>query len=117
SKAGFKVGVEKGKLIIKEKKIIKAGEKISEDLANALQKLNIRPVKIGLNVNYSIDLKNKKVYKNIIINKEEEKEKLSIASRRALALALGINYICRETIRELISKAVINANALFKKIS
>ncbi|MEM2932618.1 MAG: 50S ribosomal protein L10 [Candidatus Pacearchaeota archaeon] len=112
TQAGFKAAVEKGKLVIKEQKIIKAGEKIDESLANALQKLNIKPIRVGLNVNYCFDFQSKKVYKNIVINKEEEKEKLAIAWKKALALALGIKYACKVTIRELIKRAYLNANTL-----
>ena len=116
SKAGLKVGVEKGKVVIKEEKIIKGGESISQELADALQKLDIKPVKIGFNVNIGIDLANKKVYKNIIIDKEKEKESLNKAINYAYNLALNINYICKTTINVLIQKAVAYANQLNKFI-
>ncbi len=114
TKAGLKVAIEKGKIMIKEQKIIKKGEKISPSLADALQKLDIRPIKIGLNVNVGIDIKSKKIYKNIIINKEEEIEKLRIAASRALNLALNIGYACKQTIAALIQKAFIHATNLNK---
>ncbi|MEM1535362.1 MAG: 50S ribosomal protein L10 [Candidatus Pacearchaeota archaeon] len=112
SKAGLKVSVEKGKVVIKEKKVIKAGEKIDEDLALALQKLNIKPLRIGLNVDLAIDLKSKKIYKNIVINKAEELEKLKSAANNALNLALGIAYPCEQTISYLIRKAFLSAQSL-----
>jgi len=116
SKAGLKVSIEKGKVAIKEKRVIKKGERINDALADALQKLDIKPLKVGLNVNLGIDLKNKKVYKNLIIDKEEEKERLRLAAARALNLALNIDYACKKTIVPLIQRAASYANSLNKFI-
>lgn len=116
SKAGLKVGVEKGKVVIKEDMILKKGEIVNEDMASILQKLEIKPVKIGLNVDIGIDLENKKIYKNIVIDKEKEKEKLIKAINLSLNLALNINYITKNTIPYLIQKAKFNADQINKLI-
>jgi large subunit ribosomal protein L10 len=108
----FKVGVEKGKVAIKERKVIRANEVIDANLANALQKLEIKPLRIGLNVDVAIDLQSGKIYKNIVINKQEELERLKLASSRAFNLALSINYPCKQTIRALLQKAFVQAKNL-----
>ncbi|MEM2707483.1 MAG: 50S ribosomal protein L10 [Candidatus Pacearchaeota archaeon] len=116
NKAGLQVGVEKGKVVIKQDFILKKNEILTQEMANILQKLDIKPLKIGLNVDIGIDIKNKKIYKNIIIDKEKEREKLIKGINFGLNLALGINYISRYTINSLIQKALIYANQLNKFI-
>lgn len=114
SKTGLKVGVEKGKVVIKEKKILKKGDKITEEWAEVLKKLDIKPIKLGLNVDIGIDLKSKKIYKNIVIDKEKEKEMMYKAINNAYNLALNINYICKKTIESIIIKAITYAKQLNK---
>ncbi len=47
--AGIPVGVESGKIVIKESKVVcKSGEKVSQKLATALNKLEIYPLEVGL---------------------------------------------------------------------
>ena len=112
----LKVGVEKGKVVVKEKKIIKPGEIVDDALANALQKLEIKPLKIGLSVDVGIELKTGKIYKNVIVNKEEEIQKLISAHSRAMNLAIAISYPCKQTINVLLQKAAAYAKTLNLKI-
>lgn len=116
SKAGFKVSVEKGRVAIKEKKIIGKGVKINNEIANALATLNVKPIKIGLDVNVGVDIKNKKLYKNVVINKEEKIEKLKKASSNALNLAINISYVCNKTAAFILQKAFTKAKILKQEI-
>jgi large subunit ribosomal protein L10 len=116
SKAGLKVGVERGKVVIKEDYVIKKGEAISSELADALQKLDIKPIPIGLAVNFAVDLKNKKIYKNVLIDKRKEIENIKIAYSYAINLAMNINYLTNKTALGIIKKAYTNAYKLNKAL-
>jgi len=116
SKAGLKVGVEKGKIVVKEEKVIKKGETITSELADVLQKLDIKPIPIGLKVDCGIDLKNKKIYKNVRIDKEKEIERLKRAYSYGLTLAININYLTSKSIVDILKKAYLNAYKLNKAL-
>ncbi len=112
-KIGVKVGVEKGKIAIKEKAtIVKKGEKINEELANVLAKLDISVMSIGLKIKAAYDIKEKKFYPSITIDVDETVEKIKQANSDALCLAFNIAYPCKESIKLLLNKASIEAQAL-----
>ncbi|MEK6817725.1 MAG: 50S ribosomal protein L10, partial [Nanoarchaeota archaeon] len=71
SALGIKIQIEKGKITIKEPKIIvKKGEKISQGAAEILNKLDIKPFKVGFIPICSFDTKEKIFYSEIKIDKE-----------------------------------------------
>src|SRR3989344_8566689 len=50
-KFGIKAGVEAGKIVIKEDKVVaRAGQKVDAKMAELLIRLDIKPMEIGLNV-------------------------------------------------------------------
>jgi large subunit ribosomal protein L10 len=103
---GIKVQIEKGKLSIKEAKIVaKKGEKISQAVADVLTKLDIKPFYISLVPVAAYDSKEKRVYLNININVEETLKNLKEAYSRVLPFAVEIGYYSRETIKFLLQKA------------
>ena len=111
--AGIKVGVDKGKISIKETKlIIKKGGKITQDIAEVLSRMDISPVSIGLKVKAAYDKDAKGIYFNIVVSKEETINKIKTAGMHALNLALHINYICKRTINMLMAKAYSQAKTL-----
>ena len=115
SALGIKIAVEEGKIAIKEKKVIvKKGEKISDEEASIMSKLDIKPFKIGLEPLAIYDGKIRKIYTNIKIDKDKTIEELKITSVKALGFAQKIAYYCKETIGFLIRKARLNAAALEK---
>lgn len=108
---GLKVAIEKGKIHIKESKIIvKAGGIISQAAADIMNKLNIKPFSIGFVPLFAYDSKNKKLYLNIKINKDEAVAELKNAYGKALPFAIEIGYINETTIKFMLGKA--NAQAL-----
>ncbi len=106
SSVGIKIQIEKGKIAIKEAKIVaKKGEKISQAVADVLTKLDIKPFYISLIPLAAYDSKEKKVYLNIDINIEKSINNLKEAYSKALPFAVEVGYVSKDTIRLLIQKA------------
>ncbi|ADG13667.1 50S ribosomal protein L10 [Methanocaldococcus infernus] len=112
-RVGIPAAIEKGKIAIKEDKVVvKKGEVVSQDLANVLNKLGIKPIKVGLNI--------LAVYEDGIIytpdtlkiDEEKLKEDIQRAFQNAMNLAFNIAYPAKEVLPLLIQKAFINAKAL-----
>ncbi|MFH8119436.1 MAG: 50S ribosomal protein L10 [Candidatus Aenigmatarchaeota archaeon] len=112
SKAGIVVGVEEGRIVIKKDVVlVKKGEKISKEVANALRKLEIKPISIGLNVVCFYE--NGNVYpKEILELVEVYKQQIPIAHQHATNLSLNIFYPTKHTIKLLLIKAFNNATMI-----
>jgi large subunit ribosomal protein L10 len=118
SGVGLKTGVEGGKISIKETKVIvKAGQKISKNVADVLMKLDIQPFKIGLEIKAAYDNKDKKVYTDIKIDKEGFTNQLIGSYLAARQFAANIEYATKETITLIIARAQREALALEKLAS
>lgn len=103
---GIQIQIEKGKIQIKEPKIIvKKGEKISAGAADIMNKLDIKPFSIGFIPLSAFDIQEGKLYLDIKIDKEKTLEELKTAFGKALPFAVEISYICEDTIKFLIGKA------------
>ena len=110
---GVQVQMEKGKISIKQAKVIaKAGEKISKGAAEMMGKLDIKPFKVGFVPLAAYDTKDKKMYLEIKIDQEEAVEDLRYKYGKALALAVQLGYTSEDTIRLLLGKAVAQANRI-----
>ena len=118
SALGIKIQIEKGKITIKEPKIIvKKGEKISQAAAEILNKLDIKPFKVGFLPICSFDTKEKIFYSEIKIDREGTIEQLKTFYSKALAFAVEIGYSTKDTIKFLIGKAGMHEKALEKLLS
>lgn len=103
---GIPIQIEKGKITIKETKVItKAGEKISKPAAEMMTKLSIRPFSIGFIPLAAYDSKDKKIYTSIQIDPEATVKSLKESFSKALGFAVGIAFPSEETIKFLIQKA------------
>jgi len=112
---GLKIQIEKGKIHIKEPKIIaKKDEKISRDVADIMNKLDIRPFSIGFIPLSAFDTKEGKLYLDIKIDKEGTLEELKNAYSKALGFAVEIGHPSEDTIKFLIGKAGAHAKSLEK---
>lgn len=110
---GIKIQIEKGKIHIKEPKVIvKKGEKISENAAGIMSKLDIKPFSIGFVPLSAFDTQEGKLYLDIKIDKEKTIEELKIAFGKALPFAVEIGYISKGTIGFMIKKAGAQANKI-----
>ncbi len=112
---GIQIQIEKGKIKIKESKIIvKKGEKISADAAGIMNKLDIKPFSIGFVPLSAFDAQEGKLYLDIKVDKEETLEELKAGFGKALPFAVEIGYVSKDTIGFLISKAGMHGKALGK---
>ena len=117
-KVGIPAAIEGGKVVIKKDKVlVRAGEEISKEIAQALTRLEIYPIEIGLDL--------KAVYENGVIftpgvleiDEEKFRSELITAIRNAFLLAIDRKWATPETINYLISKAYQDALALSMSIS
>ena len=112
---GIKIKIEKGKINIKEPKIIvREGKKISSAAADIMNKFNIKPFSVGFVPLAAFDTKEEKLYTDIQIDKEETIEEIKKAFGKALPFAVEIGYISKDTIGFLIRKAAVHKKALEK---
>jgi len=112
---GIQIQIEKGKIHIKNPKVIvKKGASISQGAADLMSKLDIKPFSIGFIPLSAFDTQEGKLYLDIKINPEESLEELKIAFGKALSFAVEIGYFCEDTIKFLIGKAGMHAKALEK---
>lgn len=110
---GIKIQIDKGKIHIKEPKVIvKEGEKLSENAASLMNKLDIKPFSIGFIPLSAYDTREEKLYVNIQIDKEGVLENLKNSFGKALAFAIEIGLVNENTVKFLLSKARIHEIAL-----
>jgi large subunit ribosomal protein L10 len=103
---GIQIQIEKGKIAIKESKIVaKKGQKITGPVADVLSKLDIKPFSISLVPLGGYDSTDKKAYLNIDINIEKTIAELKTAFSKALPFAVDVGYVSNDTISFLLQKA------------
>ena len=110
---GIKIQIDKGKILIKESKIItKKDGKISQGACDIMNKLGIKPFTIGFVPLAAYDSEDKKVYLNIKVNRDEAIKNLKEAYGKILPFAVAILYPSKETIGFLLAKANSHAKVL-----
>jgi len=115
---GLKIKIEGGKISINEPKIVtKKGDKITPQVAALLNKLNIKPFKIGFVPICAFDNEKGIFYHEINIDKEGTLKELKESHAKALAFAIKICYVSKDTISLILAKAGLNAKILEKIIS
>ena len=110
TKAGIPAGVEGGKIVVKaDKVIVKKGEVVKKEVADALAKLNIEPMEIGLDLTAVWD--NGVVYTKDILFVPLEKyvEDVKTAYRNAFNLAYNAKYYTKDNGALFIAEAYKNA--------
>jgi len=112
-KAGLTTAIEKGKIVIKKESLfVKKGEVISKDKAKLMEKLEIKPITVGLDIlgAYSHGL----IYSKEVLSITEEVIIADIMKgfSAAKAIALDAQYLVPEIIPDLLVKATINAEQL-----
>jgi len=115
SSAGIPAAIDGGKVKIKETKtVVKAGNPINQKLADALSKLDIKPMPVGLNliaVNYEGEIYLPDV---LSIDDEAYKAKITLAASQAFNLAVNASVMTASTAvtEAQIAKAVREARNL-----
>jgi len=103
---GIKAGINAGKIEIKEDSlVVKEGEEIGEKLAAILSRLDIRPMKMGLNLIVSLEDRTLFMRKTLDVDSEEFSENIKQLHSDAVKLAYGVGIINNETAQLLVQKA------------
>ncbi len=111
--AGLKVKLQGPTIQISEDKIVaKKGEVISQPVASVLSKLNIKPIKVGLNI--TAVMENKTLYLAQVLDVDEEQvfNNFRKAYLDALGLAMEIGYPTPETVKLMVQKAFRQSKAV-----
>ena len=110
---GIQIQIEKGKITIKEPRVIaKEGEKISSGAADVMNKLDIKPFSVGFIPLCAFDNEEGKFYSELKIDKEATLEELKTFYSKALSFAVEIGYSNENTIKFLIGKAGLHEKVL-----
>ena len=113
SKAGLPAAIDKGKIVIKKKTVlVKKGEEISAVVANALSKLEILPMTVGLDLRAAWE--DGTVFDSDALKVDEELilSQVKLAAFQALNLAVYAGYPTGQSIVPIIQKAFGQAMSL-----
>lgn len=113
SSIGLKVGVEGGKVAVKEDTVVaKKGEKIKPKVAEILTRLDIKPMEVGLGLVAAYE--DGLIYTKDVLEVDEQafNDKINLAALQAFNLAFNVTYITKDNAVPLISKAFNDAKAL-----
>jgi large subunit ribosomal protein L10 len=105
-KAGIPASIEGGKVVIKKDKVlVKEGDKISKDIANAITRLEIFPLTVGLDLKGAHEDGLFYERSSLAIDDEEYLHNIQEAAQQSLNLAVFIEYPNEITIPILLTKA------------
>lgn len=114
---GIIAAVEGGKVCVKKEKVLaKQGETITQKISDALMKLKIEPMEIGMNMLAII--RGNEFYEKAVLDIDEEKVRkdLITACRNASFIAEAMAYITDSTIKPLVQKAWRSSIAISDKV-
>ncbi len=112
-KAGLKTTVQQGKIAVAEDKVVvKAGEKVTEDMVNVMNLLKMEPMKISLNLVAAWE--NGVIYTREILNVDpvEYVRNVEKAVQEMINLSVNAGYPTKESVHLMITKAFSEARAL-----
>jgi large subunit ribosomal protein L10 len=111
--SGLKDKIDGASIAITEDAVVaKQGEEIKEAVAGTLAKLDINPIKVGLNLTAALE--NTQVFLPEVLNIEIDEvfNDFVNAHSRAFKLALGVAYTTADTMPLLVTKAFSEAKSL-----
>jgi large subunit ribosomal protein L10 len=112
-KAGIPAAIADGKVVIKKDKVlVKAGDKISRDIAPVLAKLEIFPLTVGMDLRAVYDGGTVFMKDVLSVDPKQYVSNVMVASNQALSLAMEIGYVTDFTIRPMVAKAYRSALAV-----
>jgi len=118
SKLKIPTSIKEGSIwITKDTTILKAGETITSEIAELLKRLDIKPIRVGLDVKVAYIDGLLLTSDKLAIDLEEEKDKIANAFIQALNMSINIGYPTRENIEMLVSKAYRESYKLSLDIS
>lgn len=98
--------------IAKDTVVAKEGDTISPKLAGLLNRLNIKPIKAGLSISFSMIDGVLLKENELILNIEQFFKDIQKAFSEAKSLAINVNYFTEDDMREILSKAYLEAQNL-----
>jgi len=111
--AGLKTVIKGPTISIAEDKVVaKTGDVITKGVAGALSKLNIKPIKVGLNIVACLEKGELFPAGVLDFDAEGTMQRFVQAHRNAVNLAVEIEHFTKETTEILVMKAFRNAKAL-----
>jgi len=115
--AGIKSGLDKGKVVIKERFVLQKGQAINEALANSLTKLNILPITAKLSPVVAFDKHAGILFTadTLELNVEKQIERFKSAYSDAFNLALEIKYPTPESVPIFLQEAYHGAYSLVRE--
>ncbi len=110
---GIPAAIERGKVVVKNTvTVVKAGEVVKPEVARALQLLDVKPIKIGLETRAIMEKGIVFTPEDLAIDEAKVFEEFVEAARKALNLAVNSAYVTEETAEILIAKAFMEAKNL-----
>lgn len=110
---GLPTRIESGSVwVSKDTLVVRKGEEINERLAGVLSKLGIKAVELGLSMRAVLDNGLMIVGDQLKVDIEATRKSVEQSNSEAFALALGIAYPTKETIKPLLQSAHQKAVAL-----
>ncbi len=110
---GIPAAIQGGKVVIKQDKVIvKAGEKISAAVANALARLEIEPLEIKLDLLAAFEEGTTYLPDILAVDTEKIKSDLAAAYQQAVNLSVNSAYLTKQTAPIAISQAASKARNL-----
>ncbi len=110
---GLPTRIESGSVwVSKDTLVVRKGEEINERLAGVLSKLGIKAVELGLSMRAVLDNGLMIVGAQLKVDIEATRKSVEQSNQEAFALALGISYPTKETIKPLLQNAHQKAVAL-----
>ncbi len=102
---GVKAGIENGKVAIKEDSVVaKEGEEVNAKLAGLLQRLEINPVEIGLNLIAAYENGTILTKDVLDIDEEEYINNVKLAASEAFLLSISQGIVTKDNITTLVMK-------------
>ncbi|RLF38725.1 MAG: 50S ribosomal protein L10 [Thermoplasmata archaeon] len=112
-KVGIPAAIREGNVVIeKTVTLVKKGEKISQELAKMLTRLEIYPIEIGLKVHALYEDGIVFTSDVLAVDMDQLMTDMRHAAGAAFALAVEIAYPTRDTIEAIVQKAYRNARAM-----
>ena len=115
SNFGVNAGIEGGKVVVEDDAIVaETGDVVDDDLAGILNRLEIHPMEIGLNITATYQDGSILTSDTLDIDPEAYKADIQAAAGESLRLAVGTSFPTEESITTLIKNAQLEALKLAK---
>lgn len=129
-KASIPAQIKGDKIVVnQDKKLLEPGDEVTEDIAIALNTLDIKPLEVGIEIKAILEEGTIFTPEDLHVDEEETLKELQLASQKALNLSIESNYFNKESVEQLISKAgqealnlsldvgIINKDTIEKKLA